>query len=82
MCAPDIQYKYDIDSKWQPDIIFTGKVEHTRLDRNNDRFDIVNKLRELPNSRIYGSFGIPRVEAIDYFHAINGAKIGLRINIT
>jgi len=81
MCDPDIQYKYDVDSKWDADIIFTGKAEHSKLDRNNERFEIVTKLQDIPGSRIYGSFGIPRVEAIEYFYAISGAKIGLSINI-
>ena len=35
----------------------------------------------MPNARIYGAFGIPRVEGIDYFYAVSGAKIGLSINI-
>ncbi len=80
-CDPDIQYKYDVDEKWKADIIFTGKAEHTRLDRNNERYNLVQKLGQMPNTRIYGSFSVPRVEGLDYFYAISGAKIGLSINI-
>jgi len=81
MCDPDIQYKYNVDEGWSTDIIFTGKVEHTRLDRNNERYALVQRLSQMPNSRVYGAFGIPRVEGIDYFCAISGSKIGLSINI-
>ncbi len=81
MCDPDIQYRYEVDDKWKTDIIFTGKAEHTRLDRNDERFNLVQRLSRRPNTRIYGSFGIPRVEGIEYFYAISGARIGLSINI-
>jgi len=82
MCDPDIQYKYEVGEKWKADIIFTGKPEHTKLDRNNERYDLVEKLRQKEGARIYGAFGIPRVEGINYFYAISGAKIGLSTNIT
>lgn len=36
----------------------------------------------MPQCRVYGAFGISRVEGLDYFHALSGAKIGLSINIT
>lgn len=82
VCDPDIQYKYDVDEKWKTDIIFTGKPEHTKLDRNNERYNLVEKLSQRSDARIYGAFGIPRVEGLDYFYAISGARIGLSINIT
>lgn len=81
ICDPDIQYRYDVGNQWQTDLIFTGKPEHTRLDRNNDRYDLIKRFTKLPNMRIYGAFGIPRVEGLDYFYALSGAKIGLSINI-
>jgi len=81
ICDPDIQHRYDVEDKWKTDIIFTGKAEHTRLTRNDERYNLVKRLSQMPNSRIYGAFGIPRVEGIDYFYAISGAKIGLSINI-
>ncbi len=82
VCDPDIQYKYDVEENWETDIIFTGKVEHTRLDRNDERYNIVSRLGKMKNSRVYGTSGVPRVEGIDYFYAISGAKVGLSINIT
>ncbi len=81
LCDPDIQYRYKVEEKWKADIIFTGKPEHTRLDRNNERYNLVHRLSKFPNSKIYGAFGVPRVDGIDYFYAISGAKIGLSINI-
>jgi len=81
LCDPDIQYRYEVEEKWKADMIFTGKPEHTRLDRNNERYNLVHKLSQMPNSRVYGAFGVPRVEGIEYFYAISGAKIGLSINI-
>ena len=81
MCDPDIQYKYDVEEKWKTDILFTGKAEHTRLARNNERYEIVQKLVAMPNVRLYGCFRRPLVEGMDLFYAISGAKIGLSINI-
>jgi len=82
MCDPDIQYHYNVDDKWKNDIIFTGKPEHTKLDRNNERFVLTQKLNRYPNAKTYGFPGIPKVEGMDYFYAISGAKIGMSINIT
>lgn len=81
MCDPDIQHAYDVAEKWKSDIIFTGKAEHTRLDRNDERYNLINKLSKMPNAKLYGCFGIPRVEGIEAFYAISGAKIALSINI-
>jgi glycosyltransferase involved in cell wall biosynthesis len=81
ICDPDIQYKYDVDEKYKADIVFTGRAEHSRLDRNNERFDLIKNLRQKQNAKIYDAFGTPGVEGINYFRAISGAKIGLSINI-
>jgi glycosyltransferase involved in cell wall biosynthesis len=81
MCDPDIQQRWPVGGEWKADIIFTGKPEHTRLDRNNERYDTVKRLSEIPGGKVYGAFGIPRVEGMEYFYAISGAKIGLSINI-
>lgn len=81
MCDPDIQQRYQVEDKWKTDIIFTGKIEHTKLERNDERHNIVRKLKEMPNAEIYGAFEVPRIEGMDYLHAISGAKIALSINI-
>ena len=82
VCDPDIQRRYTVEERWKTDIVFTGKAEHTRLDRNDERYDLVRRLSQMPNVKLYGCFGIPRVEGLDYFYAISGARIGLSINIT
>ena len=81
MCDPDIQHQYEVENKWKSDFIFTGKIEHTKLNREDERYNLIKRLNQMPNSRTYGVFGIPRIEGIDYFYAINGAKIALSINI-
>jgi len=80
-CDPDIQYRYEVEDKWKADIVFTGKAEHTKLNRNNERYNIVEKLSQMPNAKLYGCFGRPRTEGMDCFYALSGAKIGLSINI-
>jgi len=80
-CDPDIQYRYEVQDKWKADIVFTGKAEHTKLDRNDERYNIVKKLANMPNAKLYGCFSRPRTEGIDCFYALSGAKIGLSINI-
>ena len=81
LCDPDIQYRYEVEKKWQTDFLFTGKPEHTRLEHDSERTDLVNRFSKLSNVKIYGAFGVPRVEGLDYFYALSGAKIGLSINI-
>lgn len=81
MCDPDIQHPYTVEDKWKSDIIFTGRPEHTRLERNNERYNLTSKLSQMSNSKTYGTFGAPRIEGMDYMHAISGAKVALSINI-
>jgi spore maturation protein CgeB len=80
-CDPDIQYLYEVEDKWKTDIVFTGKAEHTRLQRNDDRYKIVKRLSQMPNAKLYGCFGRARTQGLDCFHALSNAKIGLSINI-
>ena len=80
-CDPDIQYKYKTEDKWQTDIVFTGTAEHSRLQRNDDRYNIAKRLSQMPNARLYGCFGRPKTEGLDSFRALSNAKIGLSINI-
>lgn len=81
MCDPDLQYRYNVEERWKTDIIFTGKAEHTRLTRNNERYELIHKLSTMSNATLYGCFGRPRVEGIHLFFALSGAKVGLSINI-
>ncbi len=81
ICDPDIQFRYDVDEKWEANVIFTGKATHQRLGETGDRYDLIERISKMPKGRVYGSFGVPRVEGMDYFHALSGAKIALSINI-
>lgn len=84
-CDPDIQHPYEVEEKWESDIIFTGKAEHKRLGkelgRDFNRYSLLKKLSTMPNVKMYGCFDKPRVEGIEVFYAISGAKIALSINI-
>jgi len=82
LCDPDIQYRYPVGEEWKTDILFTGKPTHIRLKEVGDRFELIKRLSKMPQCKIYGAFGIPRVEGMDYFYALSGAKIVLSINIT
>ncbi len=82
ICDPDIQCRYEVAEKWKADIIFTGKPTHRRLGQTGDRYDLIERIAKSPNCRVYGAFGVPRVEGLDYFYALSGAKIALSINIT
>jgi len=84
-CDPDIQRPYVVREDWRSDIIFTGKAEHRRLGsklgRDRDRYDLLHRLANMPNARLYGCFGRPKVEGLELFYAISGAKTALSINI-
>jgi len=80
-CDPDIQHPYKVEEKWKSDIIFTGEEEHTELDRNTERYELLLKLSQMPNAKLYGCFGNPKIEGIETFYAISGTKIALSINI-
>jgi hypothetical protein len=81
MCDPDIQYRYDVGPEWKCDVVFTGKTEHKRLERDDRRYYLIQRLSEMGGARIYGACNVNRVEGIDYFRAISGARLGLSINI-
>jgi glycosyltransferase involved in cell wall biosynthesis len=61
--------------------MFAGKIGHSKLEREGDRYDLLFRLAQKPNVRLYGCFGNPPVYGLDYFRAISGARIALSINI-
>jgi len=81
LCDPDIQYRYTVGQRWKADIIFTGRPIHTRLNQIGDRYHLIEKISKKKLCKVYGAFGNPQVEGLDYFYAISGARIGLSINI-
>lgn len=80
-CDPDIQRAYPPSPQWQSDAIFTGKAEHKRLFRDDQRYELLERLSRYPNSKMYGCFGNDRVGGVETFYAISGAKVALSINI-
>lgn len=80
-CDPDIQYRYEPDNKWITDIIFTGKAEHKKLDRDQLRYELALRLSKMPNAKLYGCLGRPKTDGLDCFRALSSAKIGLSVNI-
>lgn len=80
-CDPDIQYRYPAEPRWTADLLFTGKVEHPEHDGNPERTELLTRLARMPNARVHGSFGHPRIDGLDYFRAVSGAKIALSVNL-
>lgn len=79
-CDPDIQRPYEVDEKWKSDIVFTGKAELKGADCDISRYELLQKLSKMPNAKLYGCFGNPKIDGIETFYAISGAKIALSIN--
>jgi len=80
-CDPDIQRPYEVEEKWKSDIIFTGKLEHSGLDPDIDRNELLLRLSRMPGAKLYGCLGNPKIDGVETFYAISGAKIALSINI-
>lgn len=80
-CDPDIQYPHEVADEWKTDVTFLGVAEHSKLPRDEDRYNIANKLSEMPNAKVYACFGEPATVGMDCFYAICGAKIAVSINI-
>jgi len=80
MCDPDIEYRYEVGTDWQTDILWTGKARHHADTSETLREEIVNKLAERQNCSIYGCCNRPQIGGIDYLYAISGAKIGVNVN--
>jgi hypothetical protein len=82
-CDPDIQRPYkNLEDKWKSDIIFTGREGHSRLDdvEEKERAKILNGLKNMERTKLYGCFGSPTIDGIEVFFAISGAKTALSIN--
>lgn len=80
LCDPDIQKRYEVNQHFKSDIIFTGTAGDNKRDFDSDRYYLIQQLSKMPNARLYGAFGNPTIEGIDYFYALSGAKIALSIN--
>jgi glycosyltransferase involved in cell wall biosynthesis len=81
-CDPDIEHHYDVSDNWKCDIMFTGQLRgvDSKYPVESIRSELLTKLSQSANARIYGSFGCPKVGGMDYLYAICGAKISLSVN--
>lgn len=81
LCDPDTEYRYEVDAKWKSDILFTGSAKRKRkYPTEKIRYQLLNRLAGVKNCALYGCFGRPKVEGMNYLYAISGARIGLSIN--
>ena len=82
LCDPDVDRRYDIENKWNTDILWTGLIRHDpkRYPGESMRYEMVSKIARMPNCCVYGCCGRPQIGGLDFLYAISGAKIGLSIN--
>ena len=79
-CDPDTDYHYEVEDKWKTDILWTGTLKHHVQGGQLFREELVRKLADMPNAKLYGCLGNPQIGGIDYLYAISGARIGIHIN--
>ena len=79
---PDIDRRYEVDKQWHSDILWTGKAQHQPgLDAGEvSRQIVLDKIVKRSDAKIYGCHGYPKIDGLDYFYAISGARIGISIN--
>ncbi len=80
-CDPDIQYRHEVNSKWKTDITFLGTAAHSKLPRDDLRYNLAKRLSQMSNAKVYACFGRPKTQGMECFYALSGAKIALSINI-
>ncbi|MHC4130610.1 MAG: glycosyltransferase family protein [Planctomycetota bacterium] len=79
-CDPDVENRYDVGPEWKTDILWTGKAQHSTNTTETLREEILNKLAQQNNCKLYGCYNQPKIGGIDYLYAISGARIGVSIN--
>ena len=80
MCDPDVDHRYDVDKRWESDVIWTGTLKHSSGKNDDIREQAIKAISDVSGIKLYGCLGNPQIGGLDYFHAISGAKIGLHIN--
>jgi spore maturation protein CgeB len=80
ICDPDNDHRYEVEPKWQTDILWTGAAKHHADTSDDFREKLVNELAKRDNCTLYGCLGRPQVGGQNYFYAISGAKIGVNVN--
>jgi glycosyltransferase involved in cell wall biosynthesis len=80
LCDPDTDRRYDVEKEWVSDIIWIGALEHSADKSETFRKELVLKLAERPNCRLYGCCGRGKIGGQDCLYAISGARIGVNVN--
>ena len=78
----DIEYPRPTDQRWRSEMLFTGKLSHSRHAREPIREGLIETLIARNKMTVWGCLRRPRLVGIDYLNAICGAKMVLSINIT
>lgn len=82
LCDTDYERPYDVDGKWQSEILWTGKARESKKRYPIDDFRpiFVNRLANNPKCTLYGCLGRPWIGGVNYYYAISGAKISVSVN--
>jgi hypothetical protein len=80
VCDPDSDHRYEVEDKWQSDILWTGTAKHNAASPETLREDLVAALMNKPNVSLYGCFDRPQIGGLEYLYAISGARIGVNVS--
>ncbi|MEN6576478.1 MAG: glycosyltransferase [Phycisphaerales bacterium] len=79
-CDPDIDRRYKVGDEWKADLLWIGALEHKADTRYTLRRELVLRLAQEENCRVYGCCGGPKVRGFDTLYAISGARIAVNVN--
>ena len=79
-CDPDVDHRYDVDRKWETDILWFGKLGHHADAGEIFREDLVKEMAKRSNCTLYGCCGRPKIGGMDCLYAISGARISVNVN--
>jgi glycosyltransferase involved in cell wall biosynthesis len=80
LCDPDIDRRYEVPSRWESQILWIGTIEHSADKSDTFRRELVLRLAERSDCRLYGCCGRERIGGQDCLYAISGARIGVSVN--
>ncbi len=79
-CDPDTEHPAPVDSQWQSNLLFVGKLSHHLIGQDTMRPELIHQLVEKHNMTVWGCLSRPGLVGKEYFDAIRGAKMALSIN--
>ena len=80
MCDPDIDHRYEVESMWKTEILWTGAARHSANKDAVFRETLVKEIAKRENTSIYGCLQRPQIGGRNYLYAISGARIGVNVN--